>query len=53
MILFVDEYSRMIYTYFMKNNSEAFSGFSRYRVLVENHLGKNFLTKNLMITSSV
>lgn len=39
-ILFVDDYSRMIYIYFIKSKSEAFSCFKRYRALVENLLKK-------------
>lgn len=39
-ILFVDDYSRMIYIYFMKTKSEAFSCFQRYKALVENELNK-------------
>lgn len=39
-IIFVDDYSRMTYIYFMKNKSEAFQCFKDYTAKVENKLNK-------------
>ncbi|CAH2109147.1 unnamed protein product [Euphydryas editha] len=39
-ILFVDDYSRMIYIYFLKNKSAALDCFKIYKTVVENQLNK-------------
>ncbi|CAH2109023.1 unnamed protein product [Euphydryas editha] len=39
-ILFVYDYSRMTYIYFIKSKSEALSCFKRYKALVKNQLNK-------------
>lgn len=39
-ILFIDDYSRMTYIYFMKQKSEAFQYFQDYKAKVENQLNR-------------
>lgn len=39
-ILFVDDYSRMVYVYFIKQKSEAFACFQKYKAMVENQLNR-------------
>lgn len=39
-ILFIDDYSRMTYIYFMKQKSEAFQHFQDYKAKVENQLNR-------------
>lgn len=39
-LLFVDDYSRMTYVYFLKTKDETFSCFKKYKSLVENQTGK-------------
>ncbi|CAH2087744.1 unnamed protein product [Euphydryas editha] len=39
-ILFVDDYSRIIYIYFLKNKSAALDYFNIYKTVVENQLNK-------------
>jgi transposase InsO family protein len=37
-MLLVDDYTRMIVVYFLKNNSEAFENFNIYKEMVENEM---------------
>lgn len=39
-LLFIDDYSRMTFIYFLKNKSEAFSRFKEFKLVVENQLSK-------------
>lgn len=39
-ITFIDDYSRKVYVYFMKNKSEAFEKFKQFKNLVENETEK-------------
>lgn len=39
-ILFVDDYSRMIFVYFIKNKSDAFGCFQKYKAVVEKQINK-------------
>ena len=38
-VLFIDEYSRKTWIYFLKNKSEAFDSFKRFKALVEKESG--------------
>ena len=40
-ITFMDDYSRYGYVYLMRRKSEAFEKFKKFRVEVENQLGKH------------
>ena len=39
-LLFVDDYSRMAFVYFLKTKDEVFTNFKTYKSLVENQIGK-------------
>lgn len=39
-LLFIDDYSRKTFVYFLKNKSEVFEKFKSFKVLVENQTGK-------------
>ena len=39
-ILFIDDFSRMTWVYFLKVKSEAFGIFKKFKVLIENQSGK-------------
>lgn len=43
-ILFIDDYSRMTYIYFMKQKSEAFQYFQDYKAKVENQSNRKIKT---------
>ena len=40
-LLFVDDFSRMTWVYFLKQNSEAFEKFKTFRQLIENEVKDN------------
>lgn len=40
LLVFVDDYSRMVFVYFIKNKSDIYETFVRFQLLVENQLGK-------------
>ena len=43
-LLFVDDFSRMTWVYFLKQNSEAFEKFKTFRQLIENEVKENIGT---------
>ncbi|XP_077228618.1 uncharacterized protein LOC143861606 [Tasmannia lanceolata] len=43
-ILFVDDYSKMTWVYFLKQKDEAFSIFKQFKALVENQSGHSIIT---------
>ena len=43
-VSFIDEFSRKIWIYFMKNKDEVFSTFKEFRALIENHTEKKIKT---------
>lgn len=40
LLVFVDDYSRMVFAYFIKTKSDIYETFVRFQLLVENQLGK-------------
>ncbi|CAN4121548.1 unnamed protein product [Withania somnifera] len=40
MITFIDDYSRYVWVYFLKDKSEAFEKFKEFKDMVERELGK-------------
>lgn len=43
-ILFVDDYTRMMWVYFLSEKSEAFSAFLKFKAIVEKHSGHQIKT---------
>lgn len=43
-LLFVDDYTRMLWVYFLKQKSEAFNSFIHFKALVENQSGSKIKT---------
>ena len=39
-VIFIDDFSRNTWLYFLKKKSEVFSKFKEYKALVENQIGK-------------
>ena len=44
MFLFIDEFSRKKWIYFMKNKDEVFIKFKEFKALIENHTEKKIKT---------
>jgi hypothetical protein len=42
-LIFIDDYSRYTYVYFLNKKSTAFLHFTQYKALVENHTSKKIL----------
>ena len=40
MITFIDDFSRKVWTYFLKHKNDAFMTFMNWKVLVENQTGR-------------
>ena len=38
-MLFIDDFTRMVWVYFLKEKSEAFNKFKAFKTLVENEIG--------------
>ena len=44
MFLFIDDFSRKTWVYFMKNKDEVFNKFKEFKSLIENHTEKKIKT---------
>jgi hypothetical protein len=40
-VMFIDDYSRKVWVYFLMKKSDVFVTFKQWKALIENHNGKN------------
>jgi transposase InsO family protein len=43
-VIFIDDYSRKCWIYFLKAKSDTFDKFKQYKAFIENHIGKHIRT---------